>query len=197
MSDDPRDRWGMELRLVETTDVDAYVRMRCDPVMMTELGGPQAREGIEANVQADVDPVVARSSWILMIVPIGSDPADASCVAGGVVLWPNAEDGETLSEMGPMVLPEHQGKGLGKAAVTAMLERARADGRCGVVHAHPGVTNAASNGICRSLGFTLHGHQQIDFAGQLFLSNRWELDLGRRGSGPGRNRQVPSEHGHA
>ena len=34
------------LRNVELGDVDAYVRMRCDPAMMTELGGPLPREGI-------------------------------------------------------------------------------------------------------------------------------------------------------
>ena len=42
------------LRNVELGDVDAYVRMRCDPVMMTELGGPLPREGIEDKVARDV-----------------------------------------------------------------------------------------------------------------------------------------------
>jgi hypothetical protein len=31
---------AVRLRDVELGDVDAYVRMRCDPVMMAELGGP-------------------------------------------------------------------------------------------------------------------------------------------------------------
>jgi hypothetical protein len=39
----------MRLRDVEPGDVGAYVRMRCDPVMMAELGGPQPREGISAK----------------------------------------------------------------------------------------------------------------------------------------------------
>jgi hypothetical protein len=30
----------MGLRDVQLGDVDAYVRMRCDPVMMADLGGP-------------------------------------------------------------------------------------------------------------------------------------------------------------
>ncbi len=37
----------VRLRDIELGDVDAYVRMRCDPVMMAELGGPLPREGIE------------------------------------------------------------------------------------------------------------------------------------------------------
>ncbi len=44
----------MRLRDVELGDVSAYVRMRCDPVMMAVLGGPLPREGIEAKVARDV-----------------------------------------------------------------------------------------------------------------------------------------------
>jgi hypothetical protein len=40
----------VRLRDVEPGDVDAYVRMRCDPVMTAELGGPLPREGIEDKV---------------------------------------------------------------------------------------------------------------------------------------------------
>jgi hypothetical protein len=39
----------MRLRDVEPGDVGAYVRMRCDPVMMAELGGPQPREGMAGH----------------------------------------------------------------------------------------------------------------------------------------------------
>ncbi len=35
----------VRLRDVELGDVSAYVRMRCDPVMMAELGGPLPRGG--------------------------------------------------------------------------------------------------------------------------------------------------------
>jgi hypothetical protein len=42
------------LRDVEPGDVDAYVRMRCDPAMMADLGGPLPRYGIEAKVATDV-----------------------------------------------------------------------------------------------------------------------------------------------
>jgi hypothetical protein len=44
----------MRLRDVEPGDVSAYVQMRCDPVMMAELGGPLPREGIEDKVARDV-----------------------------------------------------------------------------------------------------------------------------------------------
>jgi RimJ/RimL family protein N-acetyltransferase len=74
-----------------------------------------------------------------------------------------------------MVLPEFQGQGLGKRAVAALLDLARADGRWGLVHAFPGVTNAPSNGICRSLGFQFHGPEEVVFSGRLFQSNHWSI----------------------
>jgi RimJ/RimL family protein N-acetyltransferase len=161
------------LRDVQLGDVDAYVRMRCDPVMMAELGGPVPREGIEAKVRRDVQQATAGTEWIKMIVP---DVAAPEVVAGTVTLWSHEEDGERISEIGWMVLPEFQGRGLGKRAVRALLEQARDDGRWGPVHAFPGVTNWPSNGICRSLGFTFVGQRDIVFAGRVLPTNHWVID---------------------
>ncbi len=52
-----------------------------------------------------------------------------------------------------MVLPEFQGRGLGKQGVRMLLEPAREDGRWRLVHAFPATGNTPSNGIRRSLGF--------------------------------------------
>lgn len=162
----------MRLRAVQPGDLDVYLRMRCDPVMMTELGGPLPREGIAAKVQRDVDDMASGQSWILMILP---DETDA--VAGSVVLWSHAEHGEPISEIGWMVLPEFQGRGLGKAAVRDLLERARDEPRWEIVHAFPGVTNAPSNGICRALGFSLVGEQDaLAFGDRPLRVNHWRVN---------------------
>jgi RimJ/RimL family protein N-acetyltransferase len=88
-----------------------------------------------------------------------------------------AHDGaEPVSEIGWMVLPEFQGRGLAKRAVRMLLEQAREDGRWGPVHAFPGVTNGPSNGICRSLGFHLLGERETEFAGQMLRTNDWVID---------------------
>jgi GNAT superfamily N-acetyltransferase len=113
----------MRLRDVELGDVSAYVRMRCDPVMMAELGG-----------------------------------------------------GEPVSEIGWMVLPEFQGRGLGKRAVRMLLELARDDGRWGLVHAFPATTNGPSNGICRSVGFKFADERDVTFAGRVLRSNHWVIN---------------------
>lgn len=163
----------MRLRDVELGDVDVYVRMRCDPVMMAELGGPLPREGIEAKVKSDVESVAAGTAWIKMIVP---DEAVPDAVAGSVSLWSHDDDGEAISEVGWMVLPQFQGRGLAKLAVRALLTLARDEGRWGPVHAFPGASNAASNGVCRSTGFRFVGERDVVFAGRVLHTNHWVVD---------------------
>jgi RimJ/RimL family protein N-acetyltransferase len=164
----------VRLRDVEMGDVDAYVRMQCDPVMMAELGGPLPREGVEDKVARDVRAAAEGRDWIKMIVP---DEASAAVVAGSVALWSHVQDsGEPITEIGWMVLPEFQGRGLAKRAVRMLLEMARDDGRWGLVHAFPATTNAPSNGICRSLGFRFAGEQDVTFAGRVLRSNHWLID---------------------
>jgi RimJ/RimL family protein N-acetyltransferase len=165
---------NIRLRDVERGDIDAYVRMRCDPRMMGELGGPLPRDGIEAKVESDIALVASGGAWICMII-LGETP-DAR-VAGSVVLWSHDDDGDAISEIGWMVLPEFQGRGIGKSAVSMLIERARDSRRWGVVHAFPGVTNGASNGICSSLGFMLAGQRHVQFAGRSLFANHWRLDL--------------------
>lgn len=171
----------MRLRDVRAGDVEAYVRMRCDPVMMAELGGPLPRARVEERLRRDLALVAGDSSWIRMIVPDGAQDGEA---AGTVTLWSDQEDGESFSEIGWMVLPEYQGRGLAKAAVRRVLDAAAEDGRWGEVHANPGTTNRPSNGICRALGFRLVGERDLDFADRVLRTNHWVVVPGEHhGSG--------------
>jgi RimJ/RimL family protein N-acetyltransferase len=164
----------MHLRDVELGDVSTYVRMRCDPAMMAELGGPLPREGVEEKVARDAQMAAADEAWIKMIVPGEAAP---DVVAGSVVMWSHGEDGgEPVTETGWMVLPEFQGRGLAKRAVRMLLDLARDDGRWGLVHAFPATTNGPSNGICRSLGFRLAGEQDVTFADRVLRSNHWVIN---------------------
>jgi RimJ/RimL family protein N-acetyltransferase len=172
----------VRLRDVEPGDVGAYVRMRCDPVMMAELGGPLPREGIEAKVARDVQQAAADTEWIKMIIPDGSGP---EVVAGSVALWSHDDCGIPMSEIGWMVRPEFQGQGIAKAAVHMLLALARDQDRWGVVHAFPAVTNAPSNGLCRSVGFRFLEETEVTFAERLLRANHWVInpatDLAPRG----------------
>jgi len=164
------------LRDVSPQDVEAYLRMRCDPVMMADLGGPLPRAGMADKVRRDAEEAAADRAWLKMIVP---DPAEPGVVAGTVTLWTHGTDAGEFSEIGWMVLPEFQGRGLGKRAVRALLEQARDQDRWGLVHAFPATANAASNGICRSVGFRFLAEIDVDFAGRALRSNHWVVDPAR------------------
>jgi RimJ/RimL family protein N-acetyltransferase len=148
--------------------------MRCDPVMMADLGGPQDREWIPEKVRRDIRLVEEEGAWIKMIVPDESRP---ELVAGSVTLWSHEEDGARISETGWMVLPEFQGRGIARQAERMLLELAREEAdRWGLVHAYPAVTNGPSNGVCRSLGFRPVGEQEIDVRGAMTRCNHWVID---------------------
>ncbi|MET9700495.1 GNAT family N-acetyltransferase [Streptomyces sp. NPDC006529] len=163
----------MRLRDVQSGDVEAYVRMRCDPAMMADLGGPLPAEGMAEKVARDVGSAAGGSQWIKMILPDGNDPA---VVAGTVTLWSHEEGGRLITEIGWMVLPAFQGRGLGKRAVRTLLELARGEDRWGEVHAFPATTNGPSNGICRSLGFRLLGEEDVTFADRVLRTHHWVID---------------------
>ncbi|MGW1059497.1 GNAT family N-acetyltransferase [Micromonospora rubida] len=164
----------MLLRDVDAGDVDAYRLMRCDPVMMADLGGPMPPESVPGQLRHDIDLVARGAGLIRMIVP---DPAEPATVAGTVTLVRHEVDGEPGGEIGWMVLPEHQGRGVAKRAVRLLLDEARDDGRWSRVHAFPGVGNGPSNGICRSLGFVLLGERETPFRGGVFRTWHWAIDL--------------------
>src|SRR6201996_9400208 len=124
--------------------------MRCDPLMMADLGGPLPREGMADKVARDVRAAAAGTPSGKMILP---DKAPPAAVAGNVVMWSHDEAGQPMSEIGWMVLPEFQGRGLGQLAVRMLLGLARDDGRGGLVHAFPATANGPSNGLCRAVGF--------------------------------------------
>jgi RimJ/RimL family protein N-acetyltransferase len=83
-----------------------------------------------------------------------------------------------MSEIGWMVLPEFQGRGIATTAVRMLLALAGEQERWGLVHAFPAVTNAPSNAVCRSagFGFGFAGEQDTTFAGRVFRTNHWVIN---------------------
>jgi RimJ/RimL family protein N-acetyltransferase len=143
--------------------------LETDPRVMAELGGPWPAEKIP-EIHGRRLTYIANGSWYFKVVPEpGARPV------GAVMVWPSEVDGESLSEMGWMILPEHQGQGHASAAVRLLLERIRTEGRWGDVHAFPGVTNAPSNAICRKFGFELVGEIEVDYGGRPLRVNHWVL----------------------
>lgn len=163
----------MELRPITLDDLDLYVSMHCDPVMMAELGGPWPRDEQPAKLRRDVASMEAGEAWIFKIIP----DADTGEAAGGVSVWEHSGHWGSINEIGWMVLPAFQGKGLASAAVRAVLDKARAEGRWDVLYAFPGVTNGPSNAICRKMGFTKIDKSDFELAGRILRCNHWRIDL--------------------
>lgn len=146
------------------------VALETDPAVMAELGGPWSVDEARATHARRLRTVADTGSWWLKIM------ADAAAgPVGSLVLWDSEWAGEPLSEIGWMVLPEHQGRGYASAGLRLLLERTRSDGRWGDIHAFPGVTNEPSNALCRKLGFELLEIGEADYAGRQLPVNHWVL----------------------
>src|SRR4051812_21523770 len=107
----------MELRPLTRNDLRLYERVYTDPRMWLELGGVVEQDMV-AKLERDVASVEADRHWVLVIV------TEEGAAAGTVALWDREWEGETIDEIGWMVLPEHQGRGLAGAAVAEALRRA-------------------------------------------------------------------------
>jgi RimJ/RimL family protein N-acetyltransferase len=146
------------------------VAMESDSAVMAELGGAWSVEEARATHARRLKFVEEHGTWWLKIVPDA-----ATGPVGSLVLWDSEWAGEPISEIGWRVLTDHQGKGYASAGLRATLERARAEGRWGDIHAFPGVTNEPSNALCRKFGFELLEEGDADYAGRHFRVNHWVL----------------------
>jgi RimJ/RimL family protein N-acetyltransferase len=169
------DHGRVELRDVTKEDLPLYRRMMTDPLVMAELGGPLPAEGLRDKWEEIVASVRDGSVWYQAIVP---DPGSDE-TAGTVCVWKHAWRGDQIGEIGWMVVPEWQGRGLASGAVRAVLDRARSEKRWGVIHAFPGVTNDASNAICRKAGFERLEALDFEYAGRVLRCNHWRVDPSR------------------
>ena len=160
----------ISLRAYADDDLALTLALETDPVAMAELGGPRREDDLRAVHRRRL----ADPWWLVVADARSGDPL------GTIGIWETEHDGVRLHETGWMVLPAAQGRGVASAALTTLLDRARADGRFDAVHAFPGVTNAPSNRLCARFGFTLLGAAGFTFAGRRLQCNHWRLTLARR-----------------
>ena len=83
-----------------------------------------------------------------------------------------------MYETGWAVLATFQGRGVASAATLLIVERARANGIRGMLHAFPRVEHPASNAICRKAGFTFVGEMDFEYpAGNPIRCNDWQVEI--------------------
>jgi len=149
-------RWG-------AGDAPLLERLLGDPAMTEFLGGPETPEQIAAR-QARYEAI---ENGCYKIVVDGEG-------VGWVGWWENGD----AYELGWAVVPEAQGRGIAAEATRRALELAREDGRFTSAFAYPRVDNAASNAVCRKVGFELVGEEDFEYPkGNPIRSNVWRYDV--------------------
>jgi hypothetical protein len=88
-------------------DVELRVRQQTDPQMMAELGGPRPREAIERAHAKSLALAAEGRCWPLKVVLDG-----ATSPAGVVDVFESSHEDETFYEIGWMILPEFQNRGI-------------------------------------------------------------------------------------
>jgi len=152
-------------------DLPLLERLMGDPKMTEHLGGPETPEKLRER-HARYQRLEAGDRMFKIV-----DVATGASV-GSVGFWTKEWREDQVYETGWMVVPEFQGRGIAMAATAQAIERARRDDEHRFMHAFPNVENAASNAICRKLGFELLEACQFEFpTGHFMTCNDWRLDL--------------------
>ena len=154
-------------------DLELLERLMGDPRMTEHLGGPEGRDKLRER--QDRYERLEGGDRMFRIVDLESRAG-----VGSVGFWTKEWRGAPVYEVGWMVVPEFQGRGIAAAATAHAIEVARRDGKHPFMHAFPNVDNAASNAICRKLGFELLEACEFEFPkGHFMTCNDWRLDLRR------------------
>jgi RimJ/RimL family protein N-acetyltransferase len=152
-------------------DLPLLERLMGDPRMTEHLGGPESPDTLRER-QGRYERL-AGGDRMFKIVHVASDAG-----VGSVGFWTKEWRDEHVYEIGWMVVPECQGRGIAAAATAQAIELARRDDKHRHMHAFPNVDNAPSNAICRKLGFELVETCEFEFPkGHLMICNDWRLDL--------------------
>lgn len=155
-------------------DLPLLEKLLGDPNMMMYLGGPESPEQIAKRHQRYLR--LPETDHMYKII-WGSQ----SETVGSIGYWEKNWRDQLVYEMGWFVLPAYQGQGIATKAGEAVIERASQDHRHQFMHAFPSVTNAASNALCRKLGFSLVEECEFEYPpGHLLIANDWRLDLFRK-----------------
>jgi RimJ/RimL family protein N-acetyltransferase len=169
------------MRLVPITAEDEAltVRLECDPEIMRHLGGPRPEADVRAAHKRRLKLMEEGTAQMFKIVSDDARGARVSETLGTVGIWEIDWKGPQAYEMGWLVLPEHQGKGVASEAAGLIIAQARSDPEIRFVYAFPAVSNAASNAVARKIGMSNQGAFDYEgFAGVLRCNN-WCIDLGQ------------------
>jgi RimJ/RimL family protein N-acetyltransferase len=152
-------------------------RILGDPQMTEHVGGPESEEKLDSRHARYAKP--------------GSRQYKVLCdgePCGYVGYWERPRpDLPTIWETGWFIVPEFQGRGIASQGMLLLLDVIRGENSWSELHAWPAVDNAASNALCRRLGFELVGSFDYDFRGAHLRCNDWRMEVGGGG-----DREAPA-----
>ncbi|MPZ95035.1 MAG: GNAT family N-acetyltransferase [Propionibacteriales bacterium] len=161
-----------DVRIEPWTDADLDLLRRLNaPEMTRHLGGPETEEKVQRRHERYVAGDGTAQMFRVVLLPDGE-------AVGLVGYWEHDWQGETVYETGWHVLPSYQGRGIASTAVTEVARLAAAQRKHAHLHAFPSVDNAASNALCRKVGFSFVEECDFEYPrGHLMRCNDWRLDL--------------------
>ena len=161
----------MELKPYSDEDLGLSEALELDPETMRNLGGASDPDDVRKVHPRRVE-LAASGGFYFVIVPEPSSPP-----VGTIGIWDTSFRGSPIHEVGWMVLPEFQGRGIASEALGLLIARARSDSRFERIHAFPGVANVPSNALCRRFGFTHTEKTEVRFRERPLRINHWELHV--------------------
>lgn len=141
--------------------------------MTRQLGGPESDEEVHRRHERYLRQTASGDIRMFAIRADGE-------LAGGIGFWPIDHDGEAAYETGWNVLPQWQGLGIAGTALRALIQLAADEVDTSPrkrLFAYPSVQNAASNALCRRMGFEVLGERDFPFRGEVLRTQVWALDL--------------------
>ena len=165
--------WAVDLRPWSEGDLPLLYKLMGDPEMTKHLGGPETAEQIEKRHRRYV--ALAGSGKGRMFTILAGPAKEA---AGSVGYWETTWRDQLVYESGWIVLVAFQGRGIATRATAAAAAAAREERKHRFLHAFPAPANAASNAICKKLGFSLIEECDFEYPKGVFgRHNYWRLDL--------------------
>ncbi|HSK47246.1 MAG TPA: GNAT family N-acetyltransferase, partial [Coriobacteriia bacterium] len=167
-----RVRSDVSIRPYEDGDFGVLCALLGDPEMTRFLGGPESDEALAARHARYLSADSATHGIFTILV--GADRV----ATGWVGFWESDWEGEATWECGWHVLPQFQGAGIASAAARLALDCAKAKRRHQYVDAFPAADNAASNALCRRLGFSALREVDVEYPkGQTMHAMHCRYDL--------------------
>lgn len=148
------------------SDRDLTLALETDPQVMGHLGGVSSRETAE-QVHRWRMGAADRGDIFVTILPDGAEQP-----VGVVGVWRTEIDGRAGYELGAMIRPGHQARGVAKQTWEVLRPLLQAAGITRL-DSYPGVDNVASNAILQRIGFTRVGERDLDYEGRPVRCAHW------------------------